>query len=722
MLVCPKCHFSNPNTNKFCQKCGQSLAYKVCKECGNQVEFTAWHCDKCGAVTGKTWIGVVRDSSLLIQNSLQAISQLADVNTTTMLGPTPLGSAPISDEETILDEDPPPPSPPNPAPPTEIAADTIPSAEELEQNSSPPMTAASETGAEMPFLEEKQPPEEVNADAAIQFGEYLDTANRYQVIEVLPSELPGESYLRVLDCQPLQPSPLLAFAAVRPHHAVSENQSNSMLGIPAIALPYLAARTSNLPSLPAIHDAWGENPGVLLLEDRTGLPRVPFDTKDNPPPTSEQILSWLEQSAQLWDILAPYKALSSLLKPENLFLADDDSGELRLGRLYPDNPDQPPTLTSLGQLWQQLLPNALELTPPEQSLAQLLNDLVAGEITTASELLGYTDLIAKNIKPNPDQLKLSVSNTVDSPQVSHSPISEMSADDSDDDDTPTMVMPLKLIALDAAGETDIGRQRNHNEDDFAMETLVTHSLRGGSVTSRSRSRQYMGLYIVADGMGGHDGGEIASATAVDSLRRYFLTRLSDARSGNSPSLPKEESIRSALLEANQVIYELNQQQGRSGSGRMGTTAVLALVQNTQVGIAHVGDSRIYRFTKSQGLQQMTVDHEVGQREIQRGVDPETAYSRLDAYQLTQALGPMGEDFIKPDVQFFNFGEDTLLVLASDGLTDNRFLETHSETHLAPLLQPDADLEQGVRELIRKANQHNGHDNITVVIVRALVQP
>ncbi|GAB4278713.1 MAG: serine/threonine phosphatase [Oscillatoriaceae cyanobacterium] len=640
-----------------------------------------------------------------------------------MLGPSPPEVAPISDAETILGEDPPLPSPPNPDPGTEIAEeDTIPSAEDLEQNSTPPMTAAPEPGAEMPSLEEEPPPEEVNADAVIQIGAYLDTAKRYQVLEVLPRELPGESYLRVLDCQPLQPSPLLAFAAVRPQKAVSENQEGYMLGIPAIAQPYLAARRSNLPSLPAIHDAWGENPGVLLLEDRTGLPRVPFDTTDNPPPTPEQLLSWLEQSAELWDILAPWNALSSLLRPENLFLSDDDSGGLRLGRLYPDNPDRPPTLTSLGQLWLRLLPNAPELTPPEQSLAQLLNDLVAGEITTVSELLGYTDLIAKNIKPNPDQFQPSVSTTLYSPQVSQSATTEMTTDDWDDDDTPTMVMPLKLIALDAAGETDIGRQRNHNEDDFAMETLVTHSLRGGSVTSRGRSRQYMGFYIVADGMGGHDGGEIASATAVDSLRRYFITRLSDARSGNSPSLPREESIYEALLEANQVIYELNQQQGRSGSGRMGTTAVLALVQNTQVGIAHVGDSRIYRFTKSQGLQQMTVDHEVGQREIQRGVDPETAYSRLDAYQLTQALGPMGEDFIKPDVQFFNFGEDTLLVLASDGLTDNRFLETHSETHLAPLLQPDADLEQGVRELIRKANQHNGHDNITVVIVRALVQP
>ena len=80
---------------------------------------------------------------------------------------------------------------------------------------------------------------------------------------------------------------------------------------------------------------------------------------------------------------------------------------------------------------------------------------------------------------------------------------------------------------------------------------------------------------------------------------------------------------------------------RSGSGRMGTTLVMAVVVNHQVVVAHVGDSRLYRLTRQKGLQQITVDHEVGQREIQRGIDPDIAYSRPDAYQLTQALGPRG---------------------------------------------------------------------------------
>ena len=117
-----------------------------------------------------------------------------------------------------------------------------------------------------------------------------------------------------------------------------------------------------------------------------------------------------------------------------------------------------------------------------------------------------------------------------------------------------------------------------------------------------------------------------------------------------------------------------------------------------------------------------MDHEVGQREILRGVEPSIAYARPDAYQLTQALGPRDENFINPDVQFLQLSEDTLLLLASDGLTDNDLVEQHWRTHLEPLLSSRANLETGVSELIDLANQYNGHDNITAVLIRAKVRP
>jgi protein phosphatase len=139
-------------------------------------------------------------------------------------------------------------------------------------------------------------------------------------------------------------------------------------------------------------------------------------------------------------------------------------------------------------------------------------------------------------------------------------------------------------------------------------------------------------------------------------------------------------------------------------------------------VAHVGDSRLYRVTPKRGLEQITVDHEVGQREISRGVEPSVAYSRPDAYQLTQALGPRDEHLIIADVQFLEINEDSLFVLASDGLSDNDLLKIHWQTHLAPLLSSSANLESGVQALIDLANHYNGHDNITAVVIRAKVRP
>jgi protein phosphatase len=139
-------------------------------------------------------------------------------------------------------------------------------------------------------------------------------------------------------------------------------------------------------------------------------------------------------------------------------------------------------------------------------------------------------------------------------------------------------------------------------------------------------------------------------------------------------------------------------------------------------VAHVGDSRLYRVTRKQGLEQITIDHEVGQREISRGVEPNIAYSRPDAYQLTQALGPRDNNFISPEVQFLEINQDALFVLTSDGLSDNDLLEKHWQTNLVNLISSEANLEKGVRDLIDLANLYNGHDNITAVLIRAKVRP
>jgi protein phosphatase len=127
-------------------------------------------------------------------------------------------------------------------------------------------------------------------------------------------------------------------------------------------------------------------------------------------------------------------------------------------------------------------------------------------------------------------------------------------------------------------------------------------------------------------------------------------------------------------------------------------------------------------TRKAGLQQLTVDHEVGQREIGKGVSPSIAYSRPDAYQLTQALGPRDEYAVIPDIDFLEIHEDTVLLLVSDGLSDNNLLENNCQSHLESLLSSNVNLEQGVSNLIDLANQYNGHDNITAIAVRVKVRP
>jgi protein phosphatase len=122
------------------------------------------------------------------------------------------------------------------------------------------------------------------------------------------------------------------------------------------------------------------------------------------------------------------------------------------------------------------------------------------------------------------------------------------------------------------------------------------------------------------------------------------------------------------------------------------------------------------------LEQLTSDHEVGQREINRGVEPEIAYARPDAYQLTQALGPRDNNYVRPEINYLDIKEDTLLLLCSDGLCDRNLVENHWQTHLVPLISSSADLEEGLFQLIDFANDYNGHDNITGILVRIKLRP
>ncbi|MEO6863584.1 MAG: serine/threonine phosphatase, partial [Microcoleus sp.] len=415
-----------------------------------------------------------------------------------------------------------------------------------------------------------------------------------------------------------------------------------------------------------------------------------------------QIVYWLHEMTELWAALEPWRCRQSLLELTNLRVNPDSSfsfASLRLQYLYPESAGSNLQLIDLGQLWQAIF-NQSDRTQ-FGALLELLQQMYRGEISTIEELRSRLETVPLELQAAPSPTLTPTRFQNDIPE--NSPPEVVG-------EVLTQPMPVQMYSLEDTGLTDVGRTRDHNEDFFSIWTQINKL-----ETSFGRIFQSKGLYILCDGMGGHDGGEVASQLAAETLREFFQTSWEN-------QLPQADTIREGVLLANKAIFEINQKDGRSGSGRMGTTLVVVLVQDTKFAVAHVGDSRLYRLRKGQTLEKITSDHEVGQREIKRGVDPETAYSRPDAYQLTQAIGPRDGNFLKPDVQFLDLCEDTLLILASDGLTDNDLLETHWRKTLEPLLNPQANLDQGVAELIELGNKRNGHDNLTAIIIRAQVGP
>jgi protein phosphatase len=255
-----------------------------------------------------------------------------------------------------------------------------------------------------------------------------------------------------------------------------------------------------------------------------------------------------------------------------------------------------------------------------------------------------------------------------------------------------------------AAATDVGA-RDENEDAW------TGELREDGATGTAR-----GLFIVCDGMGGHDDGQAASKLAIDSLRRELEWSL-DRDWADRTALP--HLLGEAVAAASRAIRTLNDRDSRTGSARAGTTVALMLLSDREVCIVHVGDSRVYEVT-ARGLRLLTEDHNIANREIRRGAEPAAAWERPDARHLTQALGPLPEDFLEPDIRVVQVEEPTLFLLCTDGLFERDFLEAHEAASLRPLLDPDVDLDDGCTRLVAQAARHNGHDNVTAVLVRIVV--
>ena len=675
MVVCPQCQFENPNLNKFCQSCGTSLTQKYCPECAATVPLNTLECHNCGTVTGTVYLAVVSPSSLVAAQP----DQLESLNNDHLEGANTVEEA-ISDR---IETEPLTPETPQESDPTPAAIEPeeeIFSQADIEAITIAPQDALSPSG---------EPSSQDMESLELPIGAYLDPQQRYQLLEPLPPLQSGETItVKVLDTQPLQVSPLKALE--KQDSTPSDKQLQTF--IITAAQPYFSLASEHSNYFPRLQDAW-EQPfySVIILEDFTNFPLL-SDQWSNKKNTAKQIVHWLEDLVKLWVLLEPWNCRQSLLEIQNLRVFSEDSQQLCLKQLYFESPNYELSLSDLGLLWQELFQQSQRTYVG--SLKEKLRDLIEGKIQTVEQL-------QKDLMVVLDEINFPSTST---PQ----PIDRTETPPSSLNQAPTVIPAQKLKSLEAVGRTDIGRQRDHNEDCFGMETQIKIQ-----ETPLGQTSSVRGLYILCDGMGGHAGGEVASQMAVDTLKDYFQNQYPDG-------LPTTEILQDAILQANEAIYTENQQGVRSGVGRMGTTLVMALVVGHQVAVAHVGDSRLYRLTRTHGLQQVTVDHEVGQREIQKGIEPELAYSRPDAYQLTQALGPREEQFVHPEVQFLEIEEDTVLIIASDGLTDNNLLEIFCETQLDPLLKPETPLSTAVDSLIALANQHNGHDNITAIVVRAWV--
>ena len=246
----------------------------------------------------------------------------------------------------------------------------------------------------------------------------------------------------------------------------------------------------------------------------------------------------------------------------------------------------------------------------------------------------------------------------------------------------------KAPKLDIYGMTDEGLVRDHNEDYISW---LPES----------------GLILLADGMGGHNAGEVASELAVtsisDALEEVLSPEIKDAC-----DIDFKEAVHEAVVYANN---EINQHaQTHPECTGMGTTIVMALFHNNSVILANVGDSRIYRFRKGE-LKQVTTDHSLVQEMIDNGyMSEEEAQNSTNRNLITRALG-IAED-VNVDVAEHDIEKDDIYLLCSDGLSDM----ITDEQIFSSLVKSRDNLERASEDLVELAKEHGGHDNVSVILV------
>ncbi|ELS33407.1 MULTISPECIES: protein phosphatase 2C domain-containing protein [Pseudanabaena] len=429
--------------------------------------------------------------------------------------------------------------------------------------------------------------------------------------------------------------------------------------------------------------------GLLLLGEELNLSEVfllenvPIDRQGKLCPTLAE--AWAEASAlrqinllwqvlNLWQPLAEQNMTRTLIDPR---LVRVDGMWVRLLELQADVAAV--HISQLGDIWVQWL----DLAKPEiaEPIAEFFYSLGRGEYDI-NGAIAHLDRMALNVMEN---------------------------------------QPLNVRIASA---TDVGIQRADKGNEDACYPDAKRQKRTEQPEAL-RDR----LAIVCDGLGGHDGGEVASSLAIKTLEQQLKTLLQQAET--DPDFSAQGFIAQLEMVArvvNNQIVAINDQQQRQAQKRMGTTLVMAVMprpngkMSNEVYVMHIGDSRLYCITKD-SLRQVTLDDDVATRETTLGYNF-YAYSsqRIDGGALIQALGTRGSDMLVPRVQRFFIDEDCLLLLCSDGLSDFDRVEQIRDRYLFPILSENQSLDRGCQNLIDQANQLNGHDNITVALMRCRFAP
>ena len=241
--------------------------------------------------------------------------------------------------------------------------------------------------------------------------------------------------------------------------------------------------------------------------------------------------------------------------------------------------------------------------------------------------------------------------------------------------------------METFAKSDIGKARDMNQDYYYIPS----------------PRNEIQIFILADGMGGYKGGEIASCLATKTALSYIKSNFEKAIKEKEEIL---KLIKSSMEYANMVVYEKSKED-RELEG-MGTTLEVCLIYNNKIYIGHVGDSRVYRIRK-EFMRKLTRDHSYVEKLVKDGtITREEAMHHPKKNMLTKALGCTA--FVDPDVTVKGFMKDDIILMCSDGLTN-----MVEEQEIYKIIKENRMT--AVDKLIERANENGGYDNVTAIVIK-----